>query len=97
MHARVVTGQSQPNSQDKGANIYRDSIVPAAKEQQGFKGAFLLENPDTKKFISITLWETEADMIAGEASGYLKEQIDKVAATFAGPPTTEHFKVSVQA
>ena len=32
-----------------------------------------------------------------EISGYLKEQIAKAAATFAGPPTTEHFEVSVQA
>jgi heme-degrading monooxygenase HmoA len=97
MHARVVTGQSQPNKQDEETNVYRDNIVPAAREQKGFKGAFLLTNPNTNKFISITLWETEADMMAGEASGYLKEQLDKAAATFAGPPTTEHFEVSVQA
>jgi len=97
MYARVVTVQVQPGKMDEMISIYRDSVVPAAKEQKGFKGIFALTDTDTNKAISIALWETEADMKAGEASGYLNEQIAKVAPTFAGPPTTERYEVSVQA
>jgi len=86
----------QPGKTDQLISIYRDSIVPAAKEQEGFKGSFLLTERETGKGISIALWETEADMIAGEASGYLQEQVGKVAALLAAPPTREHFEVSVQ-
>ena len=97
MYARVVTAQAQPGKIDEIVSICRDSVVPAAKEQKGFKGIFLLTNTDTNKGISITLWETEADMKAGEASGYLKDQIAKLAPSFAGPPTSEHYEVSLQA
>ena len=97
MHARIVAGLAQPGTTDQGIDIYENSIAPAAQEQKGVKGVFFLVNRDTNKFMSITLWETEADMTAGEASGYLQEQVAKVAAILAGPPTTEHYEVGVQA
>ncbi len=97
MHARVVTVQLLPGKVDEAIRVYRDSIVPAAKQQQGFKGLYDLVDRGTGKGLSITLWNTEADMAAGEASGYLREQIAKVASSFAAPPTTEHFEVAVQA
>ena len=95
MYARIVTVQTRPDKMDELISIYRDSIAPAAKQQKGNKGAFLLTDSSTNKAISIAVWETEQDMLAGEASGYLKEQIAKAAPTFAAPPTTEHFQVSV--
>ena len=96
MHARIVSGQFQPDGMEEAVGIYRDSIAPAAREQQGNKGGYLLTDSATGKFVSISLWETEADMQASETGGYLKEQIAKAAPTFAGPPTSEHFVVSVQ-
>jgi heme-degrading monooxygenase HmoA len=71
-------------------------VVPAAQQQKGFKGGFLLSDPNTGKGVSIALWETEDDMKASETSGYLQEQIVKFAAVLAAPPTTEHFEVAIQ-
>ena len=96
MHARVVTVQIQPGKIDEAIGIYGDSVVPAAKQQQGFKGALLLTDPDMGKGISVTLWEAEADMTAGEASGYYQQQIAKFGAVFGAPPVQEHYEVSVQ-
>ena len=96
MHARVLITQFQPGKMDEAINLYRDSVVPAAKQQQGFKGALLLADRNTGKAISVAMWETEADMKAGEASGYLQEQIAKFSAIFAAPPTTERYEVSLQ-
>lgn len=96
MHARVVTVQIQPGKTDEAISIYRDSVVPVGKQQKGFKGALLLADSNTSKAISVTLWETEADMKAGETSGYYQEQIAKFAGVFAGPPVGEHYEVSVQ-
>ncbi len=96
MYARIVAGLAKPGTIDQGVDIYKNSVAPAAQEQKGFKGVFFLVNRDTHKFTSITLWETEADMAAGEASGYLQEQVAKVAAVLAAPPTTEHYEVTVQ-
>lgn len=97
MFARVLTIHTQTGKTEEAAAIYRDSILPAAKQQKGFSGALLLTDPGTGKGISITLWETEADQKAGENSGYLQEQLGKVAPLFAGAPLRESFVVSVKA
>ncbi len=69
-------------------------MVPAAEKQKGFRGGYLLTDRATGKGISISLWETEADMKASETSGYLQEQIAKFGGLFAGPPIREAFEVS---
>jgi len=96
MYARVVTVQIQPGRMDEAINIFRDSIKPASKQQKGYKGGYFLTDHKTGKAISIALWETEADMTTGESSDYLRQQIAKVASTFASPPITEHYEVSVE-
>jgi heme-degrading monooxygenase HmoA len=95
MHARVILGRVKLNKQNEAINIYKESVVPAAKKQKGFKNMNLLTDQDTNKFISITIWETEKDMVASESSGYLQEQLGKIAALFAAPPTIQHYDVSV--
>jgi len=94
MHARVILGKVQLNKQDEAINIYKESIVPVAKKQKGFKSMNLLTDLDTNKFISITFWETENDMIASESSGYLQEQLGKIMALFVGSPTIQSYVVS---
>jgi len=94
MHARVILGKVKQGKQEEAEKIYRGSIEPAAKAQKGFVRMHLLTDPDTSKFISITIWATENDMIAGESSGYLQEQMDKLSALFVGPLTVQHYVVS---
>ena len=69
-------------------------IAPAARKQKASKSTFLLTDSSTNKAISVTVWETEHDMLAGEASGYLKGQIE-AASTFAAPPTAGHRQLSI--
>ena len=95
MYARVVLGTMQLDKNDQAVEIYKNSIVPAAKEQKGFKGGNLFTDDQTGKFISITLWETEDDMVSSDSSGYLQEQLGKVAVFFASPPKVEQYTVSV--
>jgi len=45
MHARVSTGEVQPGKKDEFVNSYRDSAMPANKQQRGFKGQLLLQTP----------------------------------------------------
>lgn len=95
MHARVVLGRVKHARQEEAIQIYKEKVMPATKAQKGFNSMHLLTDPETSKFISITIWESEKDLIAGEASGYLKNQLDKIAALFVGPPVIQHYKVSV--
>jgi heme-degrading monooxygenase HmoA len=96
MHANVVTVQFQPGKIDEAIRIYRDTTVSALKQQQGFKGAFLLIEPNTGKGISITLWQTEADLQATETREF-QVQVAQFAQVLAGPPTREAYEVGVQA
>ena len=46
---------------------------------------------------AITLWETEAEVAAGEVSGgYYGEQLAKMALLFASAPIREAYKVTAQ-
>jgi heme-degrading monooxygenase HmoA len=82
---------------DEAKRIVNESVVPALKEQKGFKSQFLLTQQDTNKAISINLWETEADLTAFETSPLYREVLGKLAAVLAAPPTAEAYEVSVQA
>jgi len=91
-----MTAQIMPGKTDQMLKIFQ-SITSTTKNLKGFKGFLTLTNRNTNKTISISLWETKADMIEGETSGYLKEKIAQIAAhnTFAVPPVTEHYDVSI--
>ncbi len=80
----------------EAVRIYRDSVVPAAKEEQGFRGALLLTDQDTGEGVSISVWESEDDMHASEASGYYHRKLDQLDALFISPPVRKHYEVSLQ-
>lgn len=96
MHARVTVVQFEPGVTEEATLIYRDSVVPAAKKQKGFKGALLLSDRGTGKSILISFWESEADMRAGETSGHYHAQIAKFKGLLSAPPFREHYEVTVQ-
>jgi heme-degrading monooxygenase HmoA len=99
MHARVITVQVQPGAFDEAIRIYQESVVPTAKEQPGCEGLLLLVNRHAGTAISISLWETEADLKAGETSNYLQDQLAKFADVFVPGrlPGRETYEVGVRA
>ena len=96
MHARVVNMEVLPMNMAEAVRIYRDSLVPAAKEQRGFSGALLLTDPDTGEGVSVSLWESEDDMRASEASDFYHRKLDQLDALFISTPVRKHYEVSVQ-
>ena len=88
--------------------LLRDTLYPAFKQMEGFKGAILLTDPNTEKVGGITLWEAEADVphvseIAVETSGrptrrfFEASPLDQLATIpLAGQPDREIYKVRVQ-
>ncbi len=97
MYARVTLAQLQPGKIDELIPFLRENVVPAAQRQQGFKGLLLLTDETTNKGIAIALWETEADMAAGEASdGYYTVQHARGAHFFAAPTVRETYQVNIQ-
>ena len=97
MHARMVSMETLPMSMGEAIRIYQELVVPAAKEQRGFRGALMLTDPDTGEGVSISLWESEDDMHASEASGFYHRKLDELDALFISTPVRKHYAVSVQA
>jgi heme-degrading monooxygenase HmoA len=96
MYARVTLVQVLPGKIDGAIGLFQDSVVPAADQQEGHKGHYLLTDRESGKGISISLWETRADMTAGESSGHYQQQLAKFKDIFAAPPVREAYEVSVQ-
>jgi heme-degrading monooxygenase HmoA len=96
MYARVTFATAEPAKIDEIIKVIRDSVLPVAKKQKGFKGLYHLGNRSTGKGMVIVLWNTEADMTAGESSTYYREQVAKVAPLLSGPPNMEHYEVNVR-
>lgn len=97
MHARATTVQIQPGKMQEAIDLVNNSVIPAAKAQKGFQGFYLMTDASSGKGLAISVWETEADMMAVESSGNYQEQIAKFGGLFAGPPTTDHYELSVEA
>jgi hypothetical protein len=96
MYAIAVTSQIQLDKIDEGASIFRDSVVPAYRQMNGFKSALLLIDPSTGKSLGISLWESEADRTAVQTSGALQQQLAKFAAVLAVQPSANTYEVKVQ-
>src|SRR3954466_7578264 len=96
MFARVSTFQGPPDQTAEGIRLAREQILPAAKLMDGFKGIYLLFDRDSGKSLSVTLWETEADMQASEeaAKRLRAESADASSETIVG---VERYEVALQA
>jgi len=97
VHARVVDLRVRSFDTKEMVRVYREEVVPAAREQDGFKGAMLLTDPQTGIGISITLWETEAEREAAVSGGFYDEMIEKLAALLTATPVRKHYDVSLMA
>jgi heme-degrading monooxygenase HmoA len=97
MYARVTVGQFLLAKTDEAIGLYRDSVVPAARQQKGFKGIYVLTDRKTGKGLTIAFWETEADMTAGENSGYYQQQLAKFKDVLSAPTVREAYEVTVKA
>ena len=54
MHARTGSSQMKPGKMDEAIGVYRDSVVPILKAQNGFKALYWLGDRNTDKYLVIT-------------------------------------------
>jgi len=74
-------------SLDHAVALFRESVVPALREQEGYEGVQVLVS-DAGKVLVLTFWETDeaADAgIAGSRSFY-SEQVGKFVTMYRSPP-----------
>jgi len=88
--------ETHPMNVGEAVRIYQDRVLPAAREQEGFRGAFMLTDQDTGEGLSISLWDSEEDMHASEASGFYHRKLNELDALFISTPVRKHYEVSAQ-
>jgi heme-degrading monooxygenase HmoA len=97
MHARMTTIRTQPGRLAEAMDIARDSIVPNAKGQRGFKSLLAFVDREDDEIVFVSLWETEDDLETSENSGYYEEQLGRLSSVLAGQAVREAFEANVLA
>ena len=94
MHARLLRMQVKPDRIDEAARIFAEEVAPGCRDLPGFRGAYFLVDRKLGECMPITLWETEADMIATEENRFFQTQLMKFLGIFHHGLVREAFEVA---
>lgn len=96
MYVRMTTLMFQREKAEEGIRIFDQSVVPAARAQKGFRGAYLLADREAGRCVALTFWDDEASAKANEDNRYYQEQLVKFIPLFASAPVREGYEVVVE-
>ena len=94
MVARVTEVRVNPEDVAESVRLFGESVLPAAREEEGFMGTLLLVRQDGHA-IAIDLCDTIENMRANERSGFYQQQVAKFADRIVDHPTREIYEVAV--
>jgi len=94
MFARVTIVHVKKDQIDAAIKLSKDSVIPAAQSQKGFRGAQLFTEPSGKGMF-ITFWDNIGHAVDNEQSGYYQEQLAKFKEIFDAPPYHEGYNVAL--
>ncbi len=95
MFARVTTLQFKKGKTEEGIGIFDLSVLPAAKTQKGYQGAYFLADREADRCIAVTFWDSADDAAANEENRYYQEQLVKFMNLYSAPPIREGYDVAV--
>jgi heme-degrading monooxygenase HmoA len=96
MIARITRYQVASDKLDEDIKAFKESVIPAAKLQKGFRSGYLLVDRKTGKCISLAFWDSEGDAISDEKSGKYQRRVDIGKSHFIAPPVRELYEVAIQ-
>jgi len=95
MYVRMTTLTFRIEKADEGIRIFEQSVVPAARAQKGFQGAYLLADRQVGRCVALTFWDDEAAAAANEENLYYQEQLVKFMPLFTSAPVREGYELVV--
>jgi heme-degrading monooxygenase HmoA len=72
--------------------VFKESVIPALHEQEGYEGAFVMLSPEGKVLV-LTFWSTDEAARVSRLSGFYAEQIEKFMTIYKAPPGREAYDV----
>ncbi len=95
MFVRLGSFEVVPGRLDELRATYNRDCVPIVKAAPGNVDVYLMEPADgAGPIVACTIWRTEADAVAYDASGTAREVVARVKPLFAGPPTLRSYRIS---
>jgi heme-degrading monooxygenase HmoA len=94
MHARLLRMQVKPERIDEAVRIFAEEVAPGCQAQPGFRGAYFLVDRKLGECLPITLWETEAEMVATEENRFFQNQLMKFLGLFHHGLVREAYEVT---
>src|SRR4249919_1348638 len=76
----------------EAVTVFRESVLPALHEEEGFEGAYVLLAPEGKALV-LTFWADEGAAEAGLRSGFYQEQVEKFITLYRAEPGRETYEV----
>lgn len=79
-----------------GIELFRQSVIPALHEQEGYEGCYVLLSEEGKVLV-LTFWESNETARASRLSGFYQQQIEKLSdlVVFRQAPGREAYDVVV--
>lgn len=82
MYARMLRMQVRPERIDEAARLFSEEVVPGCRALAGYRGSYFLVDRKLGECVPVTLWETEADMLATEENRFFQDQLMKFLGLF---------------
>jgi heme-degrading monooxygenase HmoA len=89
-YAYVALGEFKPGRFAEAQRLYEKAV---STYKEGFKGAFLLQKPNSDEGIAVIIWEKIEDMEANQSEIY-QAILEEMTPLFAKPPLTDFYEVS---
>ncbi len=93
MHVRIVHSQLRPETITEATHLWQERVAPRLKAQPGCVRTTLFGNSDTGRAQAMTVWQSEADALAYEASPLSDELVGLFTSYFTAPPTMELYEL----
>jgi len=95
MYVRMTLFKLRPGKMQDLRELYNKEVVSAHKGHKGIRFVHLLESLDNKdQGISLTAWDTRADLEAYEKSGTYEKLVAKFRDMYAAEPVLQSYEVT---
>ena len=95
MYVRMTFFRLKPGKMVDLRELYNKEVLPTHKGHKGIRFVHLLESLDEKdEGISVTAWDTKADVEAYERSGDYEKLVAKFKEMYAEEPRLKSYEVT---
>lgn len=77
MYARVSHITFHPGTTDEALALFQAVILPSARRQSGFRDVLIARTPDADRGLVITVWDTEAALLASTPPPEIAEALER--------------------